>query len=130
LNNLPRINVTAGILRRDEKILLAQRPEPKYNGLWEFPGGKIEQGELPESCLKRELSEELEILCKVGSLFQITEWAREDKVIVLHTYWIDSFEGEPKALEHKSLKWISISDLKEEELLPADKPLVVLLRSL
>ena len=129
MKNLPRINVTAGILRRGNQILLAQRPEEKYKGLWEFPGGKIEVGESAEDCLKRELAEELAIECVVGELFQTTEWSRNDKVIVLHTFWISSFKGEPQLLEHKALKWVSPNDLSKEELLPADRPLVDLLLS-
>ena len=130
MKNLPRIKVTAGILCRGDKVLLAQRPEEKYQGLWEFPGGKIEEGETPEQCLHRELKEELSIDCQVGDLFKVTEWEREDKVIVLHTYWISSFDREPQAIEHKELKWISKDELVEEDLLPADRALVSLLKSL
>ncbi len=127
MKSLPRIEVAAGILQKEGKILLAQRPEEKYEGLWEFPGGKIEHGETAENCLQRELSEELAIECVVGELLNTTEWQRPDKIIVLHTFWISSFKGEPQALEHKALKWVALNELRKDELLPADRPLVDLL---
>lgn len=130
MKNLPRINVTAGILRKGEEVLLAQRAEEKYAGLWEFPGGKIESGESPESCLQRELAEELAINCEVGEKFHVSEWRRDDKIIVLHTFWISSFSEEPRPLVHSALKWVALNKLRKEELLPADRPLVDLLQSL
>ncbi|MCM8541579.1 MAG: (deoxy)nucleoside triphosphate pyrophosphohydrolase [Lentisphaeraceae bacterium] len=129
LRHLPRIEVTAGIILQNEKVLLAQRPEEKYKGLWEFPGGKIEPGETSEECLKRELTEELDIVCSVGDLLCTTEWIRSDKVIVLHTYKILEYSGEIRALVHSQLKWVSIKDLKKDELLPADRPIVDKLNS-
>ena len=129
MRHLPRIEVTAGIILQNEKVLLAQRPEEKYKGLWEFPGGKIEPGETSEECLKRELTEELDIVCSVGDLLCTTEWIRSDKVIVLHTYKILEYSGEIRALVHSQLKWVSIKDLKKDELLPADRPIVDKLNS-
>lgn len=129
MNSLPKINVTAGILYSSGKVLLAQRPEPKYDGLWEFPGGKIEENESAEECLIRELHEELGILVKVKKLFCTTEWSRQDKVIILHTFEIDSFEGVPVPIVHSQLKWIDIKELRKEELLPADRPVVDKLKS-
>ena len=124
MKNLPRINVTAGILRQGDQVLLAQRPEEKYDGLWEFPGGKMESGETPEACLQRELKEELAIDCLVGELLCTTEWSREGKVIVLHTYKILDFTGIPLPLVHSDLKWVDIKKLSKEDVLPADRPVV------
>ncbi|MCM8531103.1 MAG: (deoxy)nucleoside triphosphate pyrophosphohydrolase [Lentisphaeraceae bacterium] len=129
MKSLPIIKVTAGILRKESKVLIAQRSEAKYNGLWEFPGGKIEVGETPQQCLKRELEEELCIQSVVGDLFCVTQWQRENKVIELHTYLISSFKGTLKACVHNDLKWVEIKDLCEDVLLPADKPLVDKLKS-
>ncbi|MCM8525305.1 MAG: (deoxy)nucleoside triphosphate pyrophosphohydrolase [Lentisphaeraceae bacterium] len=129
MNHLPRIEVTAGIISREGKILIAQRPETKYKGLWEFPGGKIESGETPQECLKRELSEELGIDCTVGDFLCTSEWQREDKIIILHTYWISSFSGEITAKVHSDLKWVFSKDLNKMDLLPADRPLVDKLNS-
>lgn len=121
--------MTAGILYSSGKVLIAQRSEPKYNGLWEFPGGKIEKNESAEECLIRELQEELGILVKVKRLFCKTEWSRPDKIIILHTFEIDSFAGEPVPSVHSQLKWVDIKELRKEELLPADRPVVDKLKS-
>lgn len=129
MNSLPRINVTAGILYRSARVLIAQRSEPRYNGLWEFPGGKIEENEDAEECLIRELHEELGIHVKVKKLFCRTEWSRQDKVIILHTFEIESFECEPIPKVHSQLKWVDIKELRKEELLPADRPVVDKLKS-
>lgn len=129
MKNLPRINVSAGIIRRGNLILIGQRAEKKYNGLWEFPGGKIEIGETPEECLKRELLEELGIDCVVGDLVCKTEWLREDKIIVLNSYIILEFSGKMQNLVHNELKWIPLKDLGEGQLLPADRPVLDKLRS-
>ena len=129
MKNLPQIKVCAGILRRGNLILIGQRAEKKYNGLWEFPGGKIEMGETPEECLKRELLEELGIDCVVGDLVCRTECLREDKIIILYTYVIQEFSGEMQNLVHRDLKWISLKDLRKDQLLPADRPVVDKLKS-
>ncbi len=124
----PKIKVTAGLIWRHGKVLAGQRSEAKYGGLWEFPGGKIEEGESAEECLQRELQEELGIICKVGRLFAETEWEREDKIILLKSFTIDSFVGEPRNNVHLQLKWCDPQSLSDREFLPADRPIIDLLK--
>ena len=121
---LPRIEVTAGVIWQDGKVLIAQRAEAKYAGLWEFPGGKIEAGESPQVCLARELMEELKIDCEIDSLICTTEWHREDKIIVLHTFNIFHFSGVPSLSVHSQIEWLPVGELVKESFLPADRPVI------
>ena len=114
------IKVTAGLLRRDNKLLIAQRVEDKHHGKWEFPGGKFEAGETIAQCLQRELREELQIECTVGEIFCRSSCRAGEKIIELITCEIESFYGSPQAHVHKQLKWVKISELSEYEFLDAD----------
>ena len=129
--SMPLLVVPAiALVDSDGRILLSKRPENKpMAGLWEFPGGKIEPGETAEQCLKRELEEELSIISSVGSKVCTTEWVREDKIIVLHTYEIISFKGEIRANAHADLQWLLPSEIDRSNLLPADRPILDILRS-
>lgn len=119
------IEVTAGIIRDGDKILIAQRIESGSCGLlWEFPGGKIEEGEDSKACLARELNEELNISVKVGDLFLENEHEYPDKTIKLITFIVDSFEGEMKVNVHEIIKWITLDEIDEYEFAPADIPVV------
>ena len=117
------LKVVAGLMIKNDQILIAQRAEKKYNGSWEFPGGKIETPESPASALRRELQEELDIKVKIGahfmdSMLKITA----DKSLHLSAYFVFS-QDTPKALEHKDIKWVPINQLLNYSLLPADIPI-------
>ena len=118
------IEVCAGILRRGETMLIAQRAEAKHQGMWEFSGGKIEVGESARESLKRELKEELAVDVEVGELFCDSSWEMKDKVIRLQTFDVSSFTGELQALVHQDLRWVTVEELGEFEFLPADVPVV------
>jgi len=124
MNTKPIIDVTAGILRRGKKILIAQRSEVKHESKWEFPGGKTEDSETPRKGLKRELKEELDLDCEIGDLFYESYWESSEKTIYLQTYEVTSFTGEEKALSHAELRWVMPVELKDYNFLPADIPVV------
>ena len=106
------IPVSAGIIKKDNMILVGQRPENHtLAGLWEFPGGKIELGESPEQALARELNEELGIVAEVGELKIACTHSYSDVGIIILFYEILFWKGEPKTKHHLNLKWVTPTEL-------------------
>lgn len=111
----------------DGRILLAQRPEGKsMAGLWEFPGGKVEEGERPEQTLIRELYEELAINVNEPCLAPLTfaSHAYEDFHLLMPLYVCRRWEGVPVGLEGQNLKWVRANRLRDYAMPPADEPLI------
>ncbi len=124
----PQYQVAAGVLQRDGKILISKRRKGSHlEGFWEFPGGKREQGESLEECLKRELFEELGIRVSVGPRIAAVPVDYPLKRIVLYGFCCTLEEGEPRALEHQRIKWVSPLELARFKLPPPD---VVIARKL
>lgn len=116
------IPVVAGILKKDAKILIGQRPENHtLAGLWEFPGGKIELGETPEEALARELNEELGIEAAVGELKLACSHSYGDVGILILFYEILFWKSEPKAQHHVQLEWILPSALADKKIPDANR---------
>ncbi|KAB2341238.1 (deoxy)nucleoside triphosphate pyrophosphohydrolase [Actinomadura rudentiformis] len=118
------INVVVGAaIIRDGRLLAAQRAEPaELAGGWEFPGGKVDPGESDEDALVRECHEELDV--KVALTERIGgDWPLGAES-VLRVWTADLVEGEPQALEHLALRWLSRDELHEVEWLPGDLPVV------
>lgn len=117
--------VTAAIIINDGKILIAQRAEDqKLAGKWEFPGGKVESGETPEECLKREIKEELGIKIEVDKFFAESIYQYNIGTIKLLAYkarWID---GEYKLTAHTQIKWVKPYELENYDFAPADIPFI------
>lgn len=118
------VPVTAAVLERDGLILIAQRARGTLAGYWEFPGGKIEAGEVPEVCLQRELHEELGVETRIGELLIRTTHHYPELSVELHVYRATLVSGEPQAREHASLAWVKLSALRSYRLAPADWPVV------
>ena len=121
--------VTAAILAKDGKILIARRPaSSRLANKWEFPGGKIEAGETPEACLARELKEELDIEVSIGAFLGESVYHYRHgsiRLLAYQTYW-DTGEIDPK--DHDEIKWVSVAELDCYEFAPADVPFVQRLR--
>jgi len=114
--------VVAGIIRKENKVLLGQRPPGKsLAGLWEFPGGKIELGESPEKALHRELEEELGIDADIGALRIVTTHNYGEVGVLLVFFEVNFWKGEPKTIYHSQLKWVTIEELRQTELPEANK---------
>jgi len=118
------IHVTAGIIRQDDRILIAKRPNHGNGGKYEFPGGKLEHGESMEDCLKRELSEEFGIDSKVGSFIITSNFIYGDKNYCLHAFYVDEIRGEPHLNIHDEILWVRYEELNDYEFMPADIPIV------
>ncbi|ANB56260.1 NUDIX domain protein [Anoxybacillus sp. B7M1] len=117
--------VGAVIYDEQDRILCALRsPHMALPDLWEFPGGKIEEGEKPEETLVREIREELGCTIKVYEKIEEVHHEYPNVIVNLLTYKAKIIEGEPKAKEHAELKWVPTQDLRSLEWAPADIPTV------
>lgn len=122
--------VAAAIITRNGKIFIAQRPEGKSLAhYWEFPGGKIENGESKEQCLARELSEELDITAQIGDFFMTSNFDYEFGTIILHAYFVTvANDTEIKSNEHQNTCWVNPCELENYNFAPADLPIVAKLK--
>lgn len=118
------MEVTAGIIQKDGKILICQRPEGKsLAGFWEFPGGKQEPGESLESCLKRELKEELSL--KITDINPLYTVHRPESDLNIHFFTCKPQpNSKPDKLEHQAIQWIGPDDLKNFSFCPSDSTLI------
>ena len=121
--------VTAAVIEKDGKILIAKRRKGRtLGGKWEFPGGKIEPGETAEACLKRELKEEFDIEAEIGKFIIASRFRYCLVPIELLAYRVKHLSGEFKINEHEEIRWVSPSELKLYDFMPADKPIVEILQ--
>lgn len=119
------------LIDADGRVLLAQRPEGKdMAGLWEFPGGKVEPGETPETALIRELEEELGISTHASCLAPLTfaSHAYPEFHLLMPLFACRRWQGTPVSREGQALKWARVQDLRDLPMPPADVPLIAILR--
>jgi 8-oxo-dGTP diphosphatase len=110
------------------RFLLAKRPEGKcHSGFWEFPGGKLEEGESIEAALVRELQEELLIQTEVFQILEMFEHHYEKSSIRLIPCRARILSGIPTALEHSEIGWFSVHQIDRSSLAPADVPVLAML---
>jgi 8-oxo-dGTP diphosphatase len=115
------------LIDADGRVLIAQRPQGKaMAGLWEFPGGKIEDGEQPEQTLIRELKEELGIIVSEACLAPLTfaSHSYPDFHLLMPLYVCRKWQGTVAALEGQQLAWVKPNQLRDYEMPPADVPLI------
>jgi 8-oxo-dGTP diphosphatase len=127
------IVVTAGVLTIDGKVLLTQRKPGKHQALtWEFPGGKVEEGEDPRDALARELKEEIGVLAVVGDVIDVIFHRYPDRSVLLLFYAVSIAPGSdaPRPLDSADLCWTAGRDLAEMHLSPADRAVVPKVRRL
>ena len=122
MNEKKHLRVAAALIFENGKIFATQRGDSKFSYVahkFEFPGGKIEEGEKGEEAVKREMKEELDLDVKVGSLYASHTYEYPDFIITLYLYECEALSSF-SLKEHESYAWIAPKDLKEEEWAPAD----------
>ena len=113
--------VTAAVIRREGRILIAQRAvDDELPLLWEFPGGKLEPGETLEECIRREMQEELGVEIGVTGILTTSLYHFDDKEIHFTVYNAEITHGEPALHVHNDLRWVKPSELKDYDFMPPD----------
>jgi len=116
--------VTAALIIEQGRILLTQRKEGAPHGLlWEFPGGKVKEGEDPREALRRELKEELDVEAQVGMIFDAVFYSYPEYPILLLVYRCRIEKGSLKPLGCHDLRWVNLKELGELPMPPADEPI-------
>lgn len=121
-----RLDVVAAIVRNPQgQILLSQRPAHKHQGgRWEFPGGKVEDGESIQQAMSRELKEELAIdVLQMEKLIEVRHDYGE-KQVFLDTWCVTEFSGKPRGVEGQELAWVSAGELTDYHFPDANQPIV------
>ena len=114
------IRVVAAVIRNGDRIFATQRGYGDFKGGWEFPGGKIEEGETTYEALVREIREELETEIVVGELIDTIEYDYPTFHLSMDCFWAEIVSGEVVLKEHKAAKWLTKEMLDSVEWLPAD----------
>ena len=123
------IRVVAAVIKAaneqgEPMIFATQRGYGDLKGGWEFPGGKIEEGETPKEALKREIMEELDTEIKVGKLIDTIEYDYPTFHLSMDCFWCEIVKGELVLKEHEAARWLKREQLGEVEWLPADVTLI------
>jgi len=117
--------VTAGIITRGGRILICQRQEGSWGEYrWEFPGGKVEDGEAPAESLRRELREELSIEPEIGPLLCRLEHRYPDREVELYVFHIPRYTGALRNRQFASIRWVRREELSQFDFLEADRPVI------
>lgn len=120
------IHVAVGVVRREDgKILIARRPEHLHmGGYWEFPGGKVEEGETAQQALARELWEEVAIAVKAVKPLVKIRHDYPEKSVLLDTWWVTEFEGEAKGREGQVTAWVASKELTSYRFPEANREII------
>lgn len=127
----PHFHVTAGLIWLHGQLLITKRPKGTHlEGLWEFPGGKQEEGETLKECLERELREELGMKVRAEKCLCTVEHEYENKIISLHLFQCCHLSGQPNPLEVQETKWVNPRDLEKYDFPPPDYQFIPLIKRL
>lgn len=122
---MDKVIVTAAIIKSGNRILIAQRKKGSHLEMkWEFPGGKLENGESPEECLQREIKEELNLNIIVKDIFHVVSYNYDIRNIVMLCYMCEVLSGQPECIECNDFRWITVDDMKNYDFAPADLSVV------
>ncbi len=117
--------VIAAVIRDNDKVLIAQRAKKDANfGKWEFPGGKMEEGETEHECLQRELNEEFGIEAQVGEYIISSFFEHNGSQYEMRAYEVPSFKGTISLFDHQAITWVMPNELVNFEMPSPDEPIV------
>jgi 8-oxo-dGTP diphosphatase len=123
------IKVVAAIIRKENSVFATQRGYGDYKDWWEFPGGKVEEGETPERALIREIREELDSDITVEKFLTTVEHDYPKFHLSMDCFWCRVQSGKLTLLEHEAARWLPINDLRQVNWLPADVKVVEAIES-
>ena len=119
------IDVVAAVIKKNNKYLIAQRNRDKHFALyWEFPGGKVNNGESFDNALKREILEELSINIKIINIIASEKFKDEKINVEVHYFLCEKFDQSIKLSEHENMKWVFKKDLLKFKLAPGDAKII------
>ena len=124
---MKKLEVVAAIIKENDKYFTTQRGYGEYKGWWEFPGGKIENGESKEEALKREIREELVTEIEIDRFITTVQFDYPEFHLIMHCFICHITAGQPQLLEAKAAKWLDKNDLASVEWLPADRAILHLI---
>ena len=127
---MKQIEVVAAIILKDNLYFATQRGYGEFEGMWEFPGGKIEAGESPEDALVREIQEELCINITIEKFICTTKYDYPSFHLTMHCYLCSIASGNVELREHKSARWLTVETFTDVGWLPADREVVEKIRIL
>ncbi|NUF27650.1 8-oxo-dGTP diphosphatase MutT [Gilliamella sp. ESL0254] len=124
--------IAVGIIRSQNcQIFITQRGEDSHlAGFWEFPGGKIENGETPYQTLLREIAEEVDIHIHQAQFLKVFKHSYEDRDITIHAYLVEEWDGVPFAKEGQPSRWVDQEDINADEFPDANRPIIEMLKNL
>ena len=124
---MKHIEVVAAIIQKGGKVFATQRGYGAWKDWWEFPGGKMEQGETPEAALVREIREELDAEINVEKFLHTVEWDYPEFHLTMHCYTCSLKTGALHLNEHEAARWLGADDIHSVRWLPADEGLLPLI---
>ena len=124
-----QIEVVAAIIRKEDKVFATQRGYGEWKDWWEFPGGKMEPGELPQDALKREIREELSTEINVNEYLCTVEYDYPKFHLTMHCYLCSLLTDALHLNEHEAARWLAKGELDSVNWLPADKTIIEQLKS-
>ena len=121
------IEVVAAVIRKEDRIFATQRGHGEFKDWWEFPGGKVEPGEMPEEALLREIREELSTEIEIDKYLHTVEWDYPSFHLTLHCYMCSLVSEALHLNEHEAASWLDKDTIHDVRWLPADKDLLPLI---
>lgn len=122
------VRVVAAIIREGNKVFATQRGYGDYKDGWEFPGGKIEQGETPQQALAREIKEELDTDIAVEDYLTTIEYDYPAFHLSMQCFWCKIVDGTPVLIEHEAARWLDLDHIDSVDWLPADLTIIPLIK--